>query len=111
MIRELEAQTGTAINTLDQVRGIYLPRDQNSMPAHQRPAPGVTPNEYSDRDTFEQALAVEQIALHVVPELLHNMEEETRELRTLIEAEIQAREHNNQVPLANHRTQYVSQYM
>lgn len=109
MIRDLESQTGTAINTLDQVRGIYLPRDQNSMPAHQRPAPGVTPNEYSDRETFEQALAVEQIALHVVPELLHNMEEETRELRTLIEAGIQAREHNK-VPLANRGPQYISQY-
>jgi hypothetical protein len=85
-LRILEQVQGTATNTLDQVRGINLPRDQNSLPAHMRPAPNATPESYNDMKTFYSALQEEGVAWHLLPEEIGKWMDTDSEIKAMVES-------------------------
>lgn len=90
-LRALEKMPGVATNTLDQVRGINLPRDQNSLPAHMRPAPSATPESYNDSKTFYEALQEEGVAWHLLPEEMGKWMETDQEIKLMVESLLQQR--------------------
>jgi hypothetical protein len=81
-VRELRAQTGVAVNTLDRVRGIHYPRDQNLLP---RPAFGANPEMYS-REWFYQESG--KITTDLLNELLEKLKKENAELHKVIEERV-----------------------
>lgn len=81
-MRELRAQTGVAVNTLDRVRGIHYPRDQNSLP---RPTSGGNPEVYN-REWFYQESG--KITTDLLNELLEKLKKEKAELCQVIEEKL-----------------------
>lgn len=75
-------RSGVAVNTLDRVRGIHYPRDQNSLP---RPALGANPEMYS-REWFYQESG--KITTDLLDELLERLKKENDELYQVIEERV-----------------------